>query len=126
MSNEQTSPLEEYLRKIPAVEDFISSGFLDDGNWWIKFSIDIDHPQAWNTVQQLGHVLNYLSLDERLPTWFFPVSPPPYMNGAARDFLSWVIESTDLSFSPTLCRDWLKGRLPRPVEDLSMWPDPDE
>ena len=29
-------------------------------------------------------------LNERLPTVFMPVSPPPYANGPAREFLSWV------------------------------------
>ena len=54
--------------------------------WWFKFSIDVEHALAWQTVQELGHVLNYLSTNERLPTLFFPVSPPPYMNGEAKDF----------------------------------------
>jgi hypothetical protein len=47
----------------------------------VKFAIDIEHPLAWSVVQELGHVLNYVSLEERLPTVFMPVSPPPYMNG---------------------------------------------
>ena len=48
------------------------------GAWWVKCAIDIDHEFAWNVVQELGHVLNYVSLDERLPTVFMPVSPPSY------------------------------------------------
>ena len=99
----------------------MGSGKLDDGNWWVKFAIDIGHPLAWSAVQELGHVLNYLSLDERLPTVFMPVSPPPYLNGGP-EFLSWVIESRSLTFSPADAAQWLSGRLPDPVEDPSKWP----
>ena len=72
-------------------------------------------------MQELGHVLNYLSLDNRLPTVFMPVSPPPYMNGGPCDYLSWIIESTDSAFSPDTCAEWLAGRLPQPVDDLTQW-----
>jgi hypothetical protein len=113
--------LKEYLSKIPAIRETIGSGFFDDGNWWVKFSIDIDHRLAWGVVQELGHVLNYVSLKERLPTVFIPVSPPPYMNGGPKDFLSWVIQSKDHDFKPETCAEWLEGRLPRPVEDESRW-----
>ena len=65
--------------------------------------------------------MNYLSLKERLPTVFMPVSPPPYMNGGPKDFLSWVIECEDSDFKPGTLADWLEGRLPRPVEDESEW-----
>ena len=54
-----------------------------------------------------------------------PVSPPPYMNGGV-EFLSWVIESTDPSFAPEKCAEWLEGRLPRPVDDLAQWEMDDE
>ncbi|SPE35761.1 hypothetical protein SBA3_2300022 [Candidatus Sulfopaludibacter sp. SbA3] len=56
-------------------------GRLEGEGWWVKFAIDISHRLAWNVVQELGHVLNYLSVNERLPTVFKPVSPPPYANG---------------------------------------------
>lgn len=110
---------------MPGVQSSIGSGDFENGNWWIKFVIDINHPLAWNVVQELGHVLNYVSLDERLPTVFMPVSPPPYMNGGPEEFLSWVIESTDKDFTPEVCAKWLEGRLPRPVEDLSEWQNND-
>lgn len=64
--------------------------------------------------------MNYVSVEERLPTVFIPVSPPPYMNGGV-EFLAWVIESTDPSFTPDKCAEWLEGRLPRPVDDLAQW-----
>lgn len=115
-----------YLRRIPAVEvnDTPSRGFgsgMDDGIWWVKFSIRIDHPLAWHLVQELGHVLNYLSVTEPLPTLFKPVSPPPYMNGGPEDFLSWVIECAERDMTPATVAEWLEGRLPRPVEDESAW-----
>ncbi len=123
---DEFSELEAYLRRIPAIESGnrnckFGMGRFDNGNWWMKFTIDIDHPLAWHTVQELGNVLNYLSINERLPTVFMPVSPPSYMNGGPREFLSWVIESTAPDFTPKTCMEWLEGRLPRPVDDLAQW-----
>lgn len=114
-----------FIERLPAIElpagrKSIGNGTFENGNWWLKFTLATTHPLAWRHVQELGHVLNYLSLDERLPTIFMPVSPPPYMNGG-EEFLSWVIESTDPSFSPDTCAEWLEGRLPRPIEDESQW-----
>ncbi|HEY4328584.1 MAG TPA: hypothetical protein VGN88_02520 [Phycisphaerae bacterium] len=99
----------------------MGKGRFENGNWWVKFTIDIDHRLAWNVVQELGNVLNYLSVEERLPTVFKPVSPPSYLNGGPRDYLSWVIESTAADFTPKKCAEWLEGRLPRPVDDLGEW-----
>lgn len=99
----------------------IGYGADDEGRWWVKFALDLRNPLAWNVVQELGHVLNYLSLDERLPTIFKPVSPPPYMNGGPGEYLSWVVEATDPDFHPGTCAEWLEGRLPRPVDDLDQW-----
>jgi hypothetical protein len=78
---DEFAELEAYLRRVPAIWSAMEGckfgkGRFDNGNWWIKFSIDIDHPLAWHTVQELGSVLNYLSVTERLPTVFMPVSPP--------------------------------------------------
>lgn len=111
-----------YLKRVPAMSDSaFGTGKFDDGNWWVKFSLDITHPLAWNVVQELGCVLNYLSITERLPTVFMPVSPAPYLNGGPAEFLSWVIESKDPSFKPGTVADWLEGRLPRPVDDPGRW-----
>ena len=121
MADETAFQLKEYLSKIPGIEANLASGIFDDGRWWVKFTINIQHELAWRVVQELGHVLNYLSLDERLPTVFMPVSPPPYLNGGPRDFLSWVIESKARDFDPATCVEWLEGRLPRPVDDLKQW-----
>jgi len=115
----------EFLERLPAIDlpagrKSIGHGVFDNGNWWVKFSLDTGHQLAWRHVQELGYVLNYLSLNERLPSVFMPVSPPPYMNGGV-EFLSWVIESTDPSFSPDKCVEWLQGRLPQPVDDSSQW-----
>lgn len=110
-----------YLKRVPAIGQGISSGMSDDGNWWVKFSINISHPLAWSIVQEFGCVLNYLSIEERLPTIFMPVSPAPYLNGGPAEFLSWVIESKDPAFKPDIVADWLEGRLPRSVEDPEQW-----
>jgi len=106
--------------RLPAGRRSIGSGFAGNGRWWVKFSLDTTHPLAWRVVQELGHVLNYLSNDERLPTVFKPVSPPPYLNGGV-EFLSWVIENQDASFTPARCAEWLRGRLPDPVTDPNAW-----
>ncbi len=121
MDDRAFSKLTNYLEKVPAIIGTIAAGSDDEGQWWVKFEINIEHDYAWHTVQELGHVLNYLSIDERLPTSFHPVSPPPYMNGGPEEFLSWVIECYDPKFKPGTCADWLEGRLPRPVDDLSQW-----
>jgi len=115
-----------YLGRIPAIEvnETPWGGFgsgVNDGVWWVKFTISLDHELAWNAVQELGHVLNYLSLSAPLPTTFKPVSPPPYMNGGPRDFLSWVIECQEERMSPDTVTEWLDGRLPQPVEDEAAW-----
>lgn len=114
------TPLVDYLRRVPAIDPRIGHGAQGD-RWWVKLVIDVRHPLAWRVVQELAHVLNYLSLDERLPAVFKPVSPPPYMNGGPEEFLSWVIESQAAEFTPAVCAQWLEGRLPRPVEDLAAW-----
>lgn len=113
--------LEAYLRRIPGIDRSIGRGRFQDGNWWVKFHINIQHPLAWNVVQKLGCVLNYLSITERLPTVFKPVSPAPYLNGGPLDFLAWVIESKDPQFQPGTCVQWLEGRLPQPVQDEAAW-----
>ena len=109
------------LERIPAIKGKIGSGLYQEGFWWVKLSIDINHPLAWRTVQELGYILNYLSVEERLPTMFYPVSPPPYLNGGPTQFLSWIIENTDSSFLPTDVLSWLLARLPSPIEDLESW-----
>lgn len=113
--------LRSFMASIPAVSTEIANGQDNEGFWWIKFKIDINHPLAWNVVQELGHIMNYLSLNEKLPTIFFPVSAPPYMNGGPEEFLYWVVETKDKKFSPKLLSEWLEARLPQPVDDLMQW-----
>lgn len=119
------APLVEFLARIPAVDTTdspslgIGSG-EEGGSWWVKFSIDIDSEIAWETVQELAHVLNTLSLEEGLATVFKPVSPPPYLNGGPDEFLSWVIEGTEAA-EPAAVAGWLEERLPTPVEDEDAW-----
>jgi len=121
MESFDLSALIEFIGRIPSVNTAVTSGFYDNGNWWVKLSLDINHKLAWHVVQELGHVLNFLSVEERLPTLFYPVSAPPYLNGGPDDYLYWIIESTDPSFTPDTTAEWLKGRLPDPVDDLAEW-----
>ncbi|MCB0648988.1 MAG: hypothetical protein KDC49_20100 [Saprospiraceae bacterium] len=111
----------DYLEKVPAIKSPIAMGFDDKGLWWIKFRIDIENEYAWSVIQELGCVVNYLSMNERLPTVFYPVSPAPYLNGGPAEFLSWVIETKDKDFKPGNLKKWLEGRLPNPVDDLEQW-----
>lgn len=121
MDGRAFSTLIEYLQKVPGINSGIGHGADDDGLWWVKFQIDIENEYAWQVVQELGCVVNYLSINERLPTIFYPVSPAPYLNGGPDDFLSWVIESKDKEFRPGTLKKWLEGRLPHPVDDLEQW-----
>lgn len=123
MSSLDFTRLTEFFKKVPSVgeQGLLAHGADGEHAWWFKFNINLDHPLAWQTVQELGHVLNYLSTNERLPTQFLPVSPPPYMNGAAKGFLAWVIQCNHPDFSPDVVCDWLEGRLPNPVEDEAQW-----
>ena len=111
-----------FLKRVPGISEWIGKGRNQQGLWWVKFAINIDHPLAWYVVQGLGFVLNNVSFTERLPTVFMPVSPPPYLNEGPRECSSWVIESKDTDFSPDMCVEWLESRLPQPVDDPSAWP----
>jgi hypothetical protein len=115
------SELKAFIARIPSVKGNIASGQNAEGLWWVKFRVDIDNPLAWNVVQELGNIVNYLSVEERLPTKFFPVSPPSYLNGGPKDFLSWVIETDVQGFSSKDLCAWLEARMPRPVDDLAQW-----
>lgn len=124
MDNSQNTDLSQllaFLNKIPSIDSGVASGLENTGNWWVKFKIDIEHPLAWNVVQEIGFVANYISLNERLPTKFYPVSAPPYLNGGPKTFLYWVIENSDTEFTPNDLAEWLESRLPNPVDDLSEW-----
>ena len=69
------------------------------------------------------HVLNDVSVSEKLPTVFKPVSPPPYLNGGPHEFLCWVIESEYNYIDPEWIAQELQNRMPRPVDDLAQWND---
>ena len=112
--------LVDYLNEIPSVS-VMSSDITPDAYWWVKLNIDIRSKFSWSVVQELGYVLNYISLQEPMPTTFKPVSPPPYMNGGPDEFLSWVIEPTFNYIDPSWVKETLKGRLPNPVNDENEW-----
>ncbi|WBO85848.1 hypothetical protein [Hymenobacter yonginensis] len=126
MNDSAFDSLLEFLTQIPAIENVTGTGINEAGLWWVKFKIDIKHKLVWQVVQELGHVINYVSLGERLPTVFYPVSPPPYMNGGPFDFLSWMIENKHKDFTPDDLKEWLEGRLPQPVDSESEWLTDDE
>jgi hypothetical protein len=121
MTDPKFSKLLDFLKKIPSINQTIGCGVHENGNWWVKFSLDIKHNLAWQVIQELGHVINYLSLSEKLPTCFYPVSAPPYLNGGPEDYLYWVIDSFQIDFTPDTLAEWLEGRLPNPVDDISKW-----
>src|SRR5436305_5508933 len=51
------------LTKIPCIQ-FVSTSEIGTPFWWLKFSIDINSQIAWTVVQELGQILNYLSIEE--------------------------------------------------------------
>ncbi len=112
--------LVDYINTIPGIT-VLSSDRSPDAFWWVKLTIDIQHKLAWNVVQELGFVLNYISIQEPLPTVFKPVSPPPYLNGGPEECLCWVIESTYNYIDPKWIKEVLEGRLPSPVNDENNW-----
>jgi len=112
--------LVDFLNQIPSL-DVLSSDITPDAYWWIKLNIDIHHNLAWQVVQELGFVLNYISIQEPMPTIFKPVSPPPYLNGGPENFLSWTIESTYNYIDPKWVKEVLEGKLPNPVKNESNW-----
>lgn len=112
--------LKAFLDKIPGLKVMSFNKTLDY-KWWVKFDIDISHKLAWHIIQELGFVFNYISLTEKLPTVFMPVSPPPYLNGGPEECLSWVIESRISYLDPKYIVDVLEERLPNPVEEEDQW-----
>lgn len=117
----QTEKLTEFLRHLPAVREPIDSSHGRDGRWQVRFYLNLDHPLAWNVVQELAFVLNWLSVSEQLPARFYPVSPPSYLNGGPRQFLAWIIESESPEFTADQAAEYLAGYLPQPPDDLSQW-----
>jgi hypothetical protein len=117
---EELKVFKDFLLTIPCITDVMIPDSVDR-NWFLKLQIDISSPIAWNFVQEFGHILNYISLDERLPTKFYPVSAPPYLNGGPQDFLYWIIESTQSETNPKFILEYLVGRLPEDVSIEANW-----
>jgi hypothetical protein len=108
------------LVRIPPVH-VISTSKPTATVWWVKLKIDLDSPIAWNVIQNLAFVLNGISVQERLPTVFKPDSPPPYLNGGPRQYLSWVVEATIPLLNAGVIAGLLEERLPEPLEDEDAW-----
>ena len=106
--------LEAFLKHVPAIEFPLGKGKRKDGRWWVKFAIDIKHKLAWNVVQELGFVLNYVSATERLPTTFMPMSPPPYLMAGPTSTAAGSSSATIPPSSPaTAPSGWKGGSLGR-------------
>jgi hypothetical protein len=119
---EELIVFKNFLLTIPCVTDVIIPDTVGR-TWFLKLQIDISSPIAWHFVQEFGHILNYISLDERLPTKFYPVSAPPYLNGGPQDFLYWIIEATQSGVKPNFILEYLIGRLPEDVGNEDDWLD---
>ncbi len=112
----------ELLKRIPAVQ-IVSHELTPSAYWWVKFSVDVQHPLAWRVVQALAFIFNEISISERLPTIFKPTSPPPYLNGGPDECLFWVIESTFNYIDPKWIASVAEERLPHPIEKMESWSD---
>jgi hypothetical protein len=119
------APLLESLRTVPAIHDPIGSGVGTEVRWWVKFGIDIAHPLAWNVVQELTRSELSVARGTAADRIHASLAAAVYDEGP-KDFLSWVIESTDSQFTPGDCAEWLKGRLPRPLSDPAQWNTEDQ
>lgn len=113
------SKLVTYLNRLPGTQ--ASAGRFTKEGWHVSLSIDIHHPLAWNVVQELGFFCNSPSIGQGSGLEFFPISPPPYLNGGPREFLSWILSYTGSSFSPSEVAKSIEGVLPQPVDDETEW-----
>ncbi len=121
LMSEPFKKLEDLITKVPAVQMPIAKGTYENGFWWMKFSIDITHDLAWNIVQYFSHVINYLSISERLSTVFYPVSSLPVVGESPALTLAWIIETTSQDFTPNELAEWLSSRLPSPLDNEKVW-----
>ncbi|WP_340201502.1 hypothetical protein [Ascidiimonas sp. W6] len=121
MDNSTFESLEKFLIRIPAIRSSIGKGSNKEGYWWVKFEIDLGHKYAWNVVQELAHIMNYPSTNEKPPILFYPSSPAPYLNGGPEAYLFWVIESKEISFKPEILKKLLEEKMPNPVDNLNQW-----
>lgn len=101
--------IENIIRSLPAVDSTVASGNYDNGFWWVKFAINIEHRSAWTTIKNLAYIINYLSISERFSTVFYPIASA---NSEPENFLSCIIETTSEDFSPSELAEWLESRMP--------------
>lgn len=109
------------VRKLPGVHRSIGTSTPEEAFWWLKFSIDTEHPLAWHVIQRLGYVLNYYSLEYKFHVSFYPASPPPALNGGPREFLSWVIEARLRYVDPRPIHKALRQELPARLSSEAEW-----
>lgn len=93
MIDDSFARLEQFVLSIPGVRDSLQKDVDEAGQWWIQFAVDIAHPLSWRVVQEFAFVINHLSLGEKLPAVFFPISSPPYLNGGPEEYLYWIINA---------------------------------
>ena len=56
MPDAQFDKLLSFLERLPAIDlpagrKSIGRGVFENGNWWLKFSLDTNHPLAWGTCR---------------------------------------------------------------------------
>jgi hypothetical protein len=112
--------LRDVLGRIPHVV-ILQTSLPTEPLFWVKFKVDLSAPIAWNIVQELSFVLNDISTDDRLPTLFKPVSPPPYLNGGPEEYLAWMVESRIEFQDAGQIATMLENRLPKPIENADAW-----
>jgi hypothetical protein len=100
---------------------WVSSQQNENGWWWVKFHLDMEAPASLIIVQALAYIFNGLSLNDPLPTRFFPTSSPPDMNGGPKDGLHWVVESIGDDVIPSDIYAALDDTLLFDVESVDDW-----
>jgi hypothetical protein len=112
--------LRDVLARIPHVA-ILQTSLPIEPLFWVKFKIDLSTPLAWNIVQELSFVLNDVATEDRLPTLFKPVSPPPYLNGGPEEHLAWMVESRIELQDAGQIATMLENRLPKPIGSPEAW-----
>jgi hypothetical protein len=112
------------IATFPGVE-WVSSQQDESGFWWVKFHLDMNASASLIIIQALAYIFNGLSLNDPLPTVFFPSSSPPDMNGGPNQNLHWVIEPVGKDVSVSEIFTAIDSTLlidVTSVEDWLNWP----
>jgi len=128
-------PLVDCLKRIPAVNGLglgsnndIPGSYFPDGRWWVMFQIKLDDQMTWPVIRRLAEVLNDTSsppfVPDPFPMVFRPVVPefkPVRPESIPPLSIWWCLESTRTGFPIGDVVERMMARLPRPLDDATLW-----